>query len=75
MRKADVPDFVQIEENRHLVRDTRSMAILNLDTDARARYRAQRQKILEDKQKIAKLENDVAELKSLVHQLLEKNNA
>ena len=74
MRHSDIPDYVAIEDSRNLVRDTRSMCILNVDSDARARHRAQREKILNDKRRIEELERDMTELKSLVQKLLEKNN-
>lgn len=72
MRSPNVPDYVPIEDDRRLVRDTRSMAIINTDTDARARYRAQRQKILNDKARIDALETEVSELKGLVLKMMEK---
>jgi hypothetical protein len=74
MRRSDIPDYVAIEDSRKLIRDTRSMCILNVDSDARARHRAQREKILNDKRRIDELEKDMTELKGLVQRLLEKNH-
>lgn len=69
-----MPDFVEIENGHKLIRDTRSMAILNVDAEARERYRKQREKILREKAQMEELKKEVSELKSLVTQLLEKLN-
>lgn len=65
-----VPKYVQIEEDHSYIRDTSSMAVINIDRAARLRHRAQREKILSDKARISNLEFEVANLKELVMKLI-----
>ncbi len=73
--------LLNIEENRSLVRDTDSMAILNVDDKSRQFYRNQRRKILNEKELIYNLESKVETITSkigtmegLLTQILEKLN-
>jgi hypothetical protein len=76
-----LPKYVRIEENRALIRDTDSMAILNTDNKGRQLYRDQRRRILNDKQKMVgfdekleKLEIKMEDVQGLLVQILEKLN-
>ena len=78
----NLPRYVQIENEKNLVRDTFSMGVINTNQmallDAKRRKQEALNKIAEDRRKdleLNTLRKDVAELKSMVIQLLEKNNA
>jgi len=78
----NLPKYVQIENEKNLVRDTFSMGVINTNhvalLDARRRKQEALNKIAEDRRKdleLNTLRKDVSELKSMVMQLLEKNNA
>jgi hypothetical protein len=62
--------FVEIKGNNSLVRDTSSMAIINTDRQSLKRYTEQRNKILSDKDRIANLEKELSDLKTLVFKLI-----
>ena len=71
---SSLPDFVQTDD-KSLIRDTRSKALLSTDTDGLARNRAQRLKARSHdslKHQFATLQGEVAELKELVAQLLKR---
>ena len=66
----NVPDYIQTEDKSFL-RDTRSKALLNTDRAALERNRAARSKSLRLTHTISTLQDDVAALKALVHQLMQ----
>lgn len=69
--------YVKIENNEDLVRDKNSNAVLNVDNDALNTYRAQRARQKEingSLGKIKELESDVAEIKSLLYKLLDRED-
>jgi hypothetical protein len=69
--------FVQIKDNKNLIRDTESRAILNTDVEELKTYYAEREikiKELQEKQalesKVNKLEEDMSEIKDMLRQIL-----
>lgn len=75
--------FLRVKENTSFVRDTQSKAVLNTDIDALKEYYAKRELVkkekqekIETKEKLAKLENDIEEIKKLLIDIaaLRKNN-
>lgn len=69
--------YVQIKENRDLIRDLDSGALLNTNRNELEAYYAERDlkiKELNEKQalesKVNKLEQDMSEIKDLLHQLV-----
>ena len=65
------PNYIPVEGNPGLVRDTATGAIINIDKGKATKARQAREKIMREKQEIEELKNDVAEIKSLLKQLLE----
>ena len=70
--------FVQIDENKNLVRDTTNRAILNTDRAGLESYLAQRQiakqRLAEQeeiKNKVEKLEEDITDIKSMLRELVQ----
>jgi hypothetical protein len=68
---ANVPDFVQTDD-KSFIRDTHSKALLNTDRAALERSRQARAKSRERVSALQALQREVAELKTLVTQLLER---
>lgn len=75
-------DLIKVEENSNLRRDSRSNAIINLDTESYQRYLTERQARLDKKMqdeerinsRIASVENSVEEIKNMLQKLLEVRN-
>ena len=73
--------LVQVRENKHLVRDTESGAIINRDHGALQDY-LQKRKVFETqkhelnkvKSEIDDIKNDLGEIKELMYKLLDKNS-
>jgi hypothetical protein len=72
--------FVQIKDNKNYYRDTDSNALLNVNVEELKTYYAERElklKEMQEKQglenKVNKLEQDVSEIKNLLHQLIAKS--
>jgi len=70
--------FVQIDENKNLVRDTTNRAILNTDRAGLESYLAQRQvakqRLAEQeemKNKVEKLEKDITDIKDMLRELVQ----
>lgn len=70
--------FVQIDENKNLIRDTTNRAILNTDRAGLESYLAQRQiakqRLAEQeemKNKVSKLEEDITDIKSMLRELVQ----
>jgi hypothetical protein len=59
----------KIIENPDFVKDTSTGAVINTNTNAFAKRRQQMQMAIEKDNKLAQLENDVAELKKLIKKL------
>lgn len=73
--------FAKVKDHENLVRDMNSKAILNTDRLALQEYyqkREQAKKELsekaESKQRLDKIENDMAEIKNLLAQLVGRSN-
>ena len=69
--------FVKIKDNKNLVRDTESRAILNTNIEELKTYYAEREikiKEMQEKQalesKVNKLEEDMSEIKDMLRQIL-----
>ena len=69
--------YVQIKENKDLIRDTESRALLNTNRGELEAYYAERDikiKELQEKQalenKVDKLEQDISDIKNLLQQLV-----
>tara|TARA_Y100000385_G_scaffold267759_1_gene304184 strand:- start:717 stop:914 length:198 start_codon:yes stop_codon:yes gene_type:complete len=56
----------KIKENKDLVKDTNTGAVINTNTNAFVRRRAQMALQIEKDNKLEQLEKDVAELKKLI---------
>ena len=66
-------DTVKVQGHQHLVRDLKSQAIINTDSDAYARYMARKtkQKIKDDEVRqvirdVNELKNEMREIKNLI---------
>ncbi len=73
--------YVQIESHKHLYRDLESGAILNTNVEEFREYYAElelKNKEMEEKQKLEnkvnKLEEDIGEIKMLLHSLIKTGN-
>lgn len=66
------PNYIPVEGHTNLVRDAATGAIINIDKSKAARAKKAREEILREKQEIQELKTDVAEIKSLLKQLLER---
>lgn len=66
------PNYIPVEGNPGLVRDSATGAIINIDKSKAAKAKKARESILKEKEEIQELKNDVAEIKSLLKQLLER---
>jgi hypothetical protein len=74
-------DFVQIVDNKHLVRDIQSKAILNTDKAGLDEYLMKRQIALKQQSekidtnnRLEKLEQDMSEIKSLLMDIAKMRN-
>jgi hypothetical protein len=66
------PNYIPVEGNPGLVRDSATGAIINIDKSKANKARKAREAILKEKEEIQELKSDVAEIKSLLKQLLER---
>lgn len=69
------PEKLIIEDNEHLVRDTKTGAILNTDLSALDKYKMRRKQQWELQQKLGELDavkEEISEVKALLHQLLDR---
>lgn len=64
--------FLKVKGEDHLVRDTNSGAILNINKKEEENLKRIRRDRLKRDEEIISLKNEVSELKELVKQLLEK---
>ena len=74
--------LVRIDNNKNLVRDTHSKAILNTDKNGLSEYymkrelaKQQQAEKIETKERLAKLENDMTEIKNLLHEIAQMRKA
>jgi hypothetical protein len=78
---ANLPKYLPIDENRKLLRDTSSMAIVNNDKEGLKQHRKRKQSIMKDKEalvhaniQIETLRTELNDLRSLVHQYIGIND-
>jgi hypothetical protein len=64
--------YIPVEGHPNLFRDATTGAIINNDKSKAIKARQARERILKEKQEIEELKSDVAEIKSLLMQLLER---
>lgn len=62
--------MIRVEGHKHLYRDPRSNAIVNTDTQGYQDYIRMRNVKNSENDRIVELENELQELKKLVHDLL-----
>ena len=62
-------DTVKVEGHAHLVRDLKSQAIINTDSDAYARYMSRKTKQAKQNDEVRKVIRDVNELKSEMREI------
>ncbi len=62
-------DTAQVEGHAHLVRDLKSQAIVNTDSDAYARYMARKRKQKEQNDEVREIIRDVNELKTEMREI------
>lgn len=60
---------LKVEGHPNLVRDTRSQAIINTDSDAYARYMARKQKQAQQDDEVRQVIRDVNELKTELREI------
>ena len=73
--------FAKVKDHDNLVRDMQSKAVLNTDKAGLNNYLQKRElakkemsEKMETKQRLAKIENDMAEIKNLLTQLVGRGN-
>jgi hypothetical protein len=69
------PNFLKIEDDETLIRDTKSNAVLNTDMTALERYRERRNKELNLRTDVEQLKNDMSDVKDLLRQLIDRDIA
>ena len=62
-------DSAKVQGHTHLVRDLKSQAIINTDSDAYARYMARKTKQAKQNDEVRKVIRDVNELKSEMREI------
>ena len=65
-------DKIPVKDNSGLVRDASTKAILSVDAESVRVYENRRRKILSDRQRLNNLENELAELRSIIEELRKK---
>ena len=65
--------YLRIEGNSNYVRDTKSGAIININTSEFEKMKQIRENRKKKDNEIVELQNEVSEIKSLLKQLLEKS--
>lgn len=61
--------YVKIENRAQLVRDTKSNAVLNSDTDALIKYKAARAKRLNNSVEFDRMKNEIDNIKSDLNEI------
>jgi hypothetical protein len=65
-------DKIPVENESGLVRDASNGAILSIDSESVKVYEERRRKILSDRQRLNKLESEMAELRTIIEELRKK---
>jgi hypothetical protein len=63
---------LKVQDHEHLVKDTKTHAVLNTDLTSLEAYRAQRNKQRQKDDEIMRLKEDVKEIKDILQLLVEK---
>lgn len=69
-------NYAKVKDNRGLVRDMESKAILNVDHQALLEHRRKKKtmgEVLNQSKRIDKLEDDISDIKKMLMHLIEKN--
>jgi Tfp pilus assembly protein PilN len=64
--------IVKIQGTNPLVRDLSNNAVINSDRLALQEAKAKKAQRLQDKNRIEKLENEISDIKNMMHQILQK---
>tara|TARA_Y100000361_G_C10969682_1_gene243287 strand:- start:116 stop:316 length:201 start_codon:yes stop_codon:yes gene_type:complete len=64
--------MIRVEGHKHLYRDEKSGAIINYDVNAYSQYKKLKDKKISEEEEIKRLRSDIDELKSLLHEVLNK---
>ena len=64
--------MIPVEGHKNLYRDEKSGAIINYDTQGYLQYKALKNKKNEEMEEIQRLRSDIDEIKSLLHEVLNK---
>lgn len=67
-------DYLKVENERNLIRDAESYAILNTDKTAIESAKERKARLKREKQEIDALKNDVNDIKILLNQIVDKLN-
>lgn len=67
------PRYIPVEGHDNLVRDNNSGAIININNDEILKRRSLKQIKAKEKERFQKLENEMSEIKDLLHKLIEKS--
>ena len=65
-------NYKQVEGRSDLFRDTNSGAIVNTDRSEYLAYKSKQQQRLNEMGRIEKIENEIDEIKSLLHKVIDK---
>lgn len=68
-------NYAKVEEHEDLIRDMHSKAILNIDNQALVEHRKKKEmmkKVINNSQKIDKIENELSEIKKMLSILIDK---
>ena len=65
-------NYKQVEGRSDLFRDTNSGAIVNTDRSAYLAYKSKEKQRLNEMGRIEKIENEIDEIKSLLHKVIDK---
>lgn len=66
-----IPDKIPVK-NEKMVRDTKSKALLSTDRDAIRAYEKRREEVKAQKERINRLEQELADLKAIISDLVQK---
>jgi len=66
-----IPDKIPVQ-NEKMVRDVRSKALLSTDRDSVRAYEKKRQESKAQKERINRLEQELADLKAIISELVQK---
>jgi|TARA_R100001530_G_C4183286_1_gene120013 hypothetical protein len=64
--------LIKVKDHDGFYRDSNSQAIINKNNQDYQAYVANRDKLLSDKERIDKLENEIGDIKSMIQTLIDK---